>query len=65
MELHRVTLRFKFMIVRLMSKGDALTLKLLQPLAVDVDAADRWHSGGVVPEDITHVAEQPRGCQHD
>ena len=28
-ELHRISLRFKFMIVRLMTEGDALTLKLL------------------------------------
>ena len=50
MELHRVSLRFEFMIVRLVSEGDALALKLLQPLAVDLDAVGSG-SRGVVPKD--------------
>ena len=49
------------MIVRLVAEGDALLPQLCQPLAVDVDAADRWHSRGVVPKDIAHVVEQPGG----
>ena len=62
MELHRVSLRFEFMIVRLVSEGDALALKLLQPLAVDLDAVGSG-SRGVVPKDSAHVVEQPGGGQ--
>ena len=53
------------MIVRLVTKGDAFALELLQPLAVDVDTANRWHSGGVIPKDVAHVVEQPCGRQYD
>ena len=59
-ELHSISLRFEFMIVRLVAKGDALTLKLLQPLAVDLNASGSG-SRSVVPEDIAHVVEQPGG----
>ena len=59
-ELHRVSLWFKFMVVRLVTEGDAFALKLLQPLAVDLDASGSG-SRGVVPKDIAHVVEQPGG----
>ena len=64
MELHRISLWFEFMVVRLVSEGDALTLKLLQPLAVDLDTSGSG-SRGVVPEDIAHVVEQPGGHKDD
>ncbi len=41
MELHCIPLLlFEFMIVRLVAEGNALTLKLLQPFTVNVDATD-------------------------
>ena len=61
MELHRISLLlFQLMIVRFVTKGDAFALELLQPLAVDLNAVGSG-SRGVVPEDITHVVEQPGG----
>ena len=56
MELHRVSLRFEFMIVRLVTEGDALLPQLRQPLAVDLNAVG---SGDwcIVPKDIAHVVE--------
>ena len=58
MELHRVSLRFKFMIIRLVAKGNALSLQLCQPLAVDLDARGnggtrrkRWR----YPADLTVI----------
>ena len=60
MELHRVSLRLEFMIVRLVTEGDALLPQLRQPLAVDLDTVGSG-SRGVVPEDIAHVVEQPGG----
>ena len=60
MELHRISLRFEFMIVRLVTEGDALLPQLRQPLAVDLDAGGN-EIRGVVPEDIAHVVEQPGG----
>ena len=58
MELHRVFLRFEFMIIRLVAKGDALSLQLRQPLAVDLDALGndgerrkRWR----YPADLTVI----------
>ena len=62
MELHRVSLRFEFMIVRLVTEGDALLPQLRQPLAVDLDTVGSG-SRGVVPKDIAHVVEQPGGGQ--
>ena len=60
-ELHRISLLlFQLMIIRLVAEGDALTLKLLQPLAVDLNASGSG-SRGVVPKDIAHVVEQPGG----
>ena len=61
MELHRISLLlFQLMIVRLVTKGDALALKLLQPLTVDLNACG-GRNRCVVPEDIAHVVEQPGG----
>ena len=60
MELHRISLRFEFVIVRFVTKGDAFALELLQPLAVDLNTVGSG-SRGVVPEDIAHVVEQPGG----
>ena len=48
------------MVVRLVAKGDAFALELLQPLAVDLDTGGSG-SRGVVPKDIAHVVEQPGG----
>ena len=62
MELHRVSLRFKFMIVRLVTEGDALLPQLYQSLAVDLDAVGSG-GRGVVPENIAHVVQQARGRQ--
>ena len=56
MELHRVSLRFKFIIVRLVAEGDAFALELLQPLMVDLNAGDS-RDRRVVPEDVAHVVE--------
>ena len=42
------------MVVRLVAKGDAFALELLQPLAVDLDTGGSG-SRGVVPKDIAHV----------
>ena len=64
MELHRVSLRFKFMIVRLVAEGDAFALELLQPLTVDLNAGGS-RDRRVVPEDVAHVVEQPCGRQHN
>ena len=64
MELHRVSLRFKFMIIRLVAEGDALLPQLRQPLSVDLDTVGSG-SRGVVPENIAHVVEQPGGGQQD
>ena len=60
MELHRVSLRFEFMIVRLVAEGDAFLPQLRQPLAVDLDTVGSG-SRGVVSENIAHVVEQPGG----
>ena len=60
MELHRISLRFEFMIIRLVTEGDALLPQLRQPLVVDLDAVGSG-SRGVVPENIAHVVEQPGG----
>ena len=54
MELHRVSLRFKFMTVRLVAEGDAFALELLQPLTVDLNAGGS-RDRRVVPEDVAHV----------
>ena len=60
-ELHRISLLlFQLMIVRLVTKGDALLPQLRQPLAVDLDTVGSG-SRGVVPKDISHVVEQPGG----
>ena len=60
-ELHRISLLlFQLMIVRLVAEGDALLPQLCQPLAVDLDTVGSG-SRGVVPENITHVVEQPGG----
>ena len=56
MELHRVSLRLKFMIVRLVAEGDAFALELLQPLTVDLNAGGS-RDRRVVPEDVAHVVE--------
>ena len=60
MELHRISLLLQLMVVRLVTEGDALLPHLRQPLAVDLDAVGSG-SRGVVPEDISHVVEQPGG----
>ena len=52
------------MVVRFMTQGHALLLQLFQPLAVDLDSAGAGLGDGVVPEDPTHVMEQPGHCQH-
>ena len=62
MELHRVSLRFEFVVIRLVTEGDALLPQLRQPLAVDLNAVGSG-SRGVVPKDIAHVVEQPGGGQ--
>ena len=56
MELHRISLWFEFMVVRLMAEGDALLPQMRQPLAVDLDTVGSG-SRGVVPKDIAHVVE--------
>ena len=61
-ELHRISLRFEFVIVRLVAEGDALLPQPRQPLAVDLDAVGSG-SRGIVPENIAHVVEQPGGGQ--
>ena len=48
----------------LVPQGHALLLQLFQPLAVDLDSAGAGLRDGVVPEDPTHVVEQPGHCQH-
>lgn len=53
-----------FVVIRLVAQCDALLLQLFQPLAVDLDSAGAGLWGGVVPEDPTHVVEQPGHCQH-
>ena len=62
MELHRISLLFHLMVVRLMAEGDALLPQPRQPLAVDLNAVG---SGDwcIVPKDIAHVVEQPGGGQ--
>ena len=62
MELHRISLWFEFMVIRLVAEGDALLPQLRQPLAVDLNAVGSG-SRGVVPKDIAHVVEQPGGGQ--
>ena len=62
MELHRISLLFQLMVIRLVAEGDALLPQLRQPLAVDLDAVGSG-SRGVVPKDIAHVVEQPGGGQ--
>lgn len=62
MELHRISLLFQLMVIRLVAEGDALLPQLRQPLAVDLDTVGSG-SRGVVPEDIAHVVEQPGGGQ--
>ena len=52
------------MVVRLVAEGDALLPQLRQPLAVDLNTVGSG-SRGVVPKDIAHVVEQPRGRQYD
>lgn len=52
------------MIVRFVTKGDALLPQLRQMLAVDLNAGGSG-SRGAVPENITHVVEQPGGRQQD
>ena len=56
MELHRISLRFEFVIVRLVAEGDALLPQLGQPFVVDLDTGG---SGDwcIVPKDIAHVVE--------
>ena len=64
MELHRISLWFEFMVVRLVAEGDALLPQPRQPLAVDLNAVgsrDRC----VIPENIAHVVEQPCGREQD
>ncbi len=64
MELHRISLWFEFMVVRLVVEGDALLPQPRQPLAVDLNAVgsrDRC----VIPENIAHVVEQPCGREQD
>ena len=60
MELHRIYLRFEFMVVRLVAEGDALLPQLGQPFVVDLDTVGSG-SRGVVSENIAHVVEQPGG----
>lgn len=60
MELHRISLLFQLMIVRLVAEGDAFLPQPRQPLAVDLDTGGSG-SRGVVPKDIAHVLEQPGG----
>ena len=60
MELHRISLWFEFMVIRLVTKGDALLPQPCQPLAVDLDAGGS-RDWCVVPKDIAHVVEQPGG----
>ena len=47
-----------------MAQGDALFLKLFQPLPVDLDTAGAGLGNGVVPEHPAHVMEQPGHRQH-
>ena len=56
MELHRISLLFQLMIVRLVAESDALLPHLRQPLAVDLDTGGSG-SRGIVPENIAHVVE--------
>ena len=56
-ELHRISLLlFQLVIIRLVTKGDALLPQPCQPLAVDLNAVG---SGDwcIVPKDIAHVVE--------
>ena len=59
-ELHRISLLFHLMIVRLVAEDDALLPQPRQPLAVDLDTVGSG-SRGVVSENIAHVVEQPGG----
>ena len=60
-ELHRISLLlFQLMVIRLVAEGDALLPQPRQPLAVDLDAVGSG-SRGIVPENISHVVEQPGG----
>ena len=52
------------MVVRFMTQGHALLLQLFQPLPVDLNTSGAGLWGRVVPEDPTHVVEQPGHCQH-
>ena len=61
MEFHRKSLLLlQLMVIRLVTKGDALLPQPCQPLAVDLDAVGSG-SRGIVPENIAHVVEQPGG----
>ena len=58
MELHRVSLRFEFMVIRLVAEGDTLLPQPRQPLVVDLDARGnggarrkRWR----YPADLTVI----------
>ena len=64
MELHRIYLRFEFMVVRLVAEGDALLPQLGQPFVVDLDTVGSG-SRGVVPKNIAHVVEQPGSRQQN
>ena len=64
-ELHRVPLLlFQLIVVRFVTKGDALLPQPRQPLAVDLNAVGSG-SRGVIPENIAHVVEQPCDREHD
>ena len=61
MEFHRKSLLLlQLMVIRLVTKGDALLPQPCQPLAVDLDAGGS-RDWCVVPKDIAHVVEQPGG----
>ena len=52
------------MVVGLVAEGDALALKLLQALVVDVRRFGN-RRGRVVTENVSHVVEQARGREQD
>ncbi len=53
------------MVVWLVAQGDLLLPELLEPLAVNLDAAGDGRGGGHILEDTAHVVEEPGHGQHD
>ena len=49
MELHHITLRFKLVVVRLVTEGNALAVELLNPLMVNLNAGTVALSQKILP----------------